>query len=125
MKTKLIACACAFGLLIGYSSVTLAGGKQPDDAIKQNIDKNQAFDYCNQNAVSNGHVVFGGNSAINPLSGSGSANKTNTGTSAVVSPQSEQVCGLQNSQRVEPRSWWDSLAHIFTRTLAGAQKPAQ
>ena len=73
MKTKLMASVCVFGLLFGYSSVTLAGGKQPDDAIKQNIDKNGAFHPCGGGgAITNGHVVFGANSAIVPASANGS-----------------------------------------------------
>lgn len=121
MKTKLIECVCAFGLLLGSSCVALA---DPHEAISKNIDKNGAFSPCDSSqtdAITNGNVVVGGQNAINNLHGAAS-NNSRPDTSAVDDPQSANVCGLNESQRVEPRSWWYSLARIIDRATAISKK---
>ena len=89
--------------MVGFAGSALAQQaiNGPNAAIGQNLDSNGAFSLCNNTAISNGHVVFGGANAIN-TPGSGGAHSQ----SAVLSTQdlSGTACGTMSgsAQRVEP-----------------------
>ena len=106
MKKTILGLVLAGGLMLTSVGVASAAN-QPDDAIKAHITQNGAFDYCNSTAITNGHVVFGNNSAINPLAGQASAN-ADTDAGAIAPPQTASSCDLSASQRVEPAAWWPS-----------------